>query len=915
MNPDRWRAVSAHLDRALDLTVAERLHYLDDLRKRDPQLAAELAALFEDDRQLREEDFLGHSPAPPVESHLQAGQELGAYRLISSVGTGGMGSVWLAERIDGRFERKVAIKFLRASLVGRDAEVRFRREGSLLARLSHPHIAQLIDAGVAPEGEPYLVLEHVDGEAIDVYCNNRRLAVDARLALFLDVAAAVSHAHAHLVVHRDLKPSNVLVTNEGEVKLLDFGIAKLLEDEGSQRTLLTREGSSALTPLWATPEQVTGAAVSTATDVYALGSLLYLLLCGWPPAVEATTSPAELVRAIVEVERPEMSTTLAPRAGDETAVAEIATSRGTTPDRLQRRLRGDLDTIVHHALKKKPRERYSSVEELAADVRRHLAHQPIEARPDSWTYRAGKFVRRNAAAVALATLAGVIAIVGIVSTRHQADEARAQRDFAIKQLARADAVSDLNAFLLTDAAPSGKPFTVNELLGRADQILTRQRGHDPETRAELLISIGKQYRSQDEEDSAHRVLAEAYRVTRTVEDRSLRARAACAFAEDLGLSEDIPRARSMMKQALAEMPTAPQFAFDRVSCLRAAAGLEEETGEAKLAVQHMVQAQRELERAPYRSEMLELRIFMDLAEAQRVLGDHAAAVEAFEQASVRLAELGRDRTSTAGTLYNNWGTSLDQLGRTLDAERALKQALDLSRVGDTDEGVSPMLLMNYSRTIRDLGRIDESAAVAESAYDKAKAAGYEVVVNMALLSRSSSYRLQGRLDAAAAMLAEVEPRLRAALPPGHIAFASLNAEKGQLDAARGNYAAALERFSESVAIVEAAMKAGGQGGDFLPTLLIRRSGIELEAGQLDTAAADARRAIELLEARTPRGLRTTFLGRAHYALGRALAAQGDEAAARVSLQVSLAHFEDSLGVEPPMTRDARELLVRVDALD
>ena len=229
---DRWQVVSPLLDRALELPVDERIVWLASLRERDPVLAAEIDALLEDARVLDSEGFLVHGPSwsmPPPATLV--GQVVGAYTLEAPLGQGGMGSVWLARRSDGRFEGKVAVKFLNAALIGRVGEQRFRREGNILARLRHPNIARLIDAGVSATGQPYLVLDFVEGERIDTYCDGRRLDVDARLRLFLDVLAAVAHAHANLIVHRDIKPSNVLVANDGVVKLLDFGIAKLLEDE------------------------------------------------------------------------------------------------------------------------------------------------------------------------------------------------------------------------------------------------------------------------------------------------------------------------------------------------------------------------------------------------------------------------------------------------------------------------------------------------------------------------------------------------------------------------------------------------------------------------------------------------------------------------------------------------------------
>ena len=314
------------------------------------------------------------------------GQSIGNYTLESQIGSGGMGTVWRARRNDGRFEGVAAVKILNAALLGRAAEERFRREGSILARLQHPNIAHILDAGVAPNGFPYIVLEHVEGDHIDRWCDNRTLGVEARIRLFLDVLTAVAHAHANLVVHRDIKPSNVLVSDDGRPKLLDFGIAKLLQGEADdEQTLLTREGEWALTPVYAAPEQMTGGPVTTATDVYSLGVLLYVLLCGRHPIAVSTHSAADLIRAVVDEDPRRLSASALPLHRDEpTDVAEtIAERRATTPDRLRRTLEGDLETIVGKALKKAPQERYVSATAFADDLHRFLDDRPIAARPDS----------------------------------------------------------------------------------------------------------------------------------------------------------------------------------------------------------------------------------------------------------------------------------------------------------------------------------------------------------------------------------------------------------------------------------------------------------------------------------------------------------------------------------------------------
>jgi serine/threonine protein kinase len=435
LSPDQWQALSPYLDQALAMTDDERAAWLSQLGDRDPALAAQLGALLDEHRVLAQEGFLENQRFALPNAAGLAGQILGPYTLISKIGQGGMGSVWLARRSDGRFERQAAVKFVSIALAGGATEERFKREGLILGRLTHPHIAELLDAGISSDGQPYLILEYIDGTTIDEYCDQHKLDVEARVRLFLDVLAAVAHAHANLIVHRDIKPSNVLVTIGGEVKLLDFGIAKLLEGEGQAgaATLLTHEGGSALTPQFAAPEQLTGQPVTTATDVYALGVLLYLLLTGRHPAGPATYSPAELVRAIVETE-PERASGRIASADDRT----IAEKRDTTREKLQRQLRGDLDTIVGKALKKNPQERYPSVTGFADDLQRYLKHEPISARPDTLAYHTAKFLRRNRTVVALVAAAVVLVIASLSTGLYVANRQRkiAEQRFAqVRQLA------------------------------------------------------------------------------------------------------------------------------------------------------------------------------------------------------------------------------------------------------------------------------------------------------------------------------------------------------------------------------------------------------------------------------------------------------------------------------------------------
>ncbi|MGB5133077.1 MAG: serine/threonine-protein kinase [Steroidobacteraceae bacterium] len=907
--PDRWRLLSSYLDRAMDLTGTERADFIATVRSQEPDLVTELLALLDAHDAASAERFLEDSPAPPAGLIVAAGQRLGAYTLISPIGHGGMGVVWIAERVDGRFQRKAAIKFLNMGLIGHGGEQRFKREGSLLARLTHPNIAQLMDAGVTAGGQPYLVIEYVDGEPIDRYCDSRKLGIDERLQLFLDVLAAVADAHAHLIVHRDLKPSNVLVTADGQVKLLDFGIAKLIDDRERTRaeTMLTREGGWALTPEFAAPEQVTGGAISTATDVYALSAMLYVLLSGRHPIGVALQSPMEIVKAVVETEPRQMSDVVSLR-DDPVAVGEIASLRGTSPERLEKRLKGDLDTVVRKALKKDPTERYKSVQALADDVRRYLRHEPISARPDSAAYRAAKFVRRNRMAVALASMALIAVVTGVLGTLYQARTARAERDYALRQLSRAEAMNDLNRFLLTDAAPSGKPLAVNELLDRAEQIVGRQTAGSAESRAELLLAIGQQYRMIEEVDRARQVLEATYALVRRTTDPSIRARTSCALAQALAKGKDAQRGTELVREGLNELPGDARYTLDRVECLMSGSYVSRETGATSSAIAQAKEAQSLLESSPFRSEIQDLSIFMNIAEANSQAGRYAEAIPAFERAASIMTSLGRDQTQWAGTLFNNWALSLDLAGRPLDAEPLFRRAIVISRADATDEAVSPMLQVNYGRTLSKLGRFDEAARYSEAGCDKGRAAGFDVVVNQALLLRADIYREQGDFGRSAAMLAEVEPRLRKVLAPDHPAFGSLMLERALLARARGDSAAALDLIDRAYVIAETALRTGDAAG-FAPRVLARRAELRNAAGRHGEAADDARLALKQLENVVPPGQLTTLRGDAYLALGEALRAMGQDDDARSALRTAVKHLESALGPDHLRVRKARELLV------
>jgi serine/threonine protein kinase/Tfp pilus assembly protein PilF len=509
--------LSPYLDEALDVPPGDRASWLASISARDATLASELHALLSEHEAADERGFLAAAvpiPLDPAPASSLAGQVVGAYRLVSQIGQGGMGSVWLAERCDGRFEGRAAVKLLNLALMGRAVEGRFRREGHILARLTHPHIAHLIDAGVTDAGQPYLVLELVEGQHLHRYCDTHALPIESRIRLFLQVVDAVAHAHANLIVHRDIKPTNVLVGADGQVKLLDFGIAKLLEaDTGGEAgtSALTREAGAALTLEFAAPEQLSRGQVTTATDVYALGLVLHVLLTGQHPAASALGSRAALMRAVVE-EEPRRASEVVALTGDDLAEQSSHAERcGTTPGRLRRALRGDLDTIIAKALKKNPAERYASVTALADDLRRYLRGEPIQARPDTLRYRTAKFVGRHTRAIGAGAAVTVLlaAVIGFYTT-----QLATERDRARREAARASKVSEVLTGLLNGADPianraTREGLTVRGLLDAGVDRVRQQLADQPEAQADILTVLGGVYRRFGAYDQAQRLLEQA----------------------------------------------------------------------------------------------------------------------------------------------------------------------------------------------------------------------------------------------------------------------------------------------------------------------------------------------------------------------------------------------------------------------
>jgi serine/threonine-protein kinase len=572
----------------------------------------------------------------------------------------------------------------------------------------------------------------------------------------------------------------------------------------------------------------------------------------------------------------------------------------------RRRVSGDLDAIIARALDRDPARRYPMAADLAADLRRFLGNFPVRARRPTRTYVAQKFAQRHWGGV-LSVLLTLIALIGAVAvTATQMVEARHQRDFARRQLARAESLNELMGYVLTDAAPAGKPFTVNELLARAAHVLERQRTNDAD-RAALLTSIGRQYDTQDEENAALKYLGDAYRISRNVPDPSVQARAACAFASTLALHDNSPRSEALFKEGLNELPESAEFALDRSFCWMNGHRIAMDHDDAPLSIERAQNAIRTLDQVPFAHSLAELRAEADLAEAYRDAGQYREAVMTFEQLWPQLVAQGRDDTATAGTWLNNWGMAVAQMGRPLEAERLLRQSMEIHRADASDAALSPMLMTNYAQQLLDLGRLSEAQDYAERALESAKRAGDEVVVNQTLLRLARIYRAQHDFARSLAKLDEVEPRLRSVLPRGHYAFAALASERSQTLELEGDTARALDLARLAIQLCEEASGRGKACGQYLPSMLRHRASIETSLKQFAPAESDARRALDLLLQQTRPAEFSQAIGQAYLTLARCLTAEGREAEGRAAAQHAAEHLEKSVGTDHPDTRSAREL--------
>lgn len=830
---DRFRRLSALFDEVVELSAEDREARIGAVD--DAELAAELRQLLAADEGTVEEDYLGSliaAEAAALQHREMDGVRLGPWEVSESIGEGGMGTVYLARRADGAYEAQAAIKLVRGGIPSPALDERFRAERQILAGLRHPGVAQLLDGGSTDDGTPYLVMEYIDGAPITTWCDEQSLTVEDRLRLFLKVCDAVAYAHRELVAHRDLKPSNILVTQEGEPKLLDFGIAKLIDSMGEGGDVTQRY--TVMTPAYASPEQVSGERASASADIYSLGVLLYEMLSGRLPLDTKGLTPVQLISRVTQ---------------DVPVLVSNAVGDG---DR-QKRLSGDLDAIVSRALRKEPEERYASVEALAEDVRLHLSGSPIRTRSDDWRYRAGKIVRKNRGVVSGSLLMLLLGISFTINTVLQSRAVARERDRAEAERVTAERVSTFLEELFTEADPntaSARDVTVRDVLDRgANRVLTELE-EEPETRAALAHVIGRVYSALGEYDAALPLLDSALverdrTASTTVKQLSDAYLERGALAYNVGEYDDAVGFFESSIRTLQEGRTTDLHAeADAVGWLAVTLAELGRLDEAETSMREAVQMHRDADPGSSVGLAVALKSLQDIL---RTAGKAEESVTVGEEALAMNREVfGDDHLETAHAL-NQMASSLNAVGRASEAVPLVEEGLEIRRAAYDGPHVEiAASLGNLANMIAATGRDAEAIAPRRASvamleelfpnnhpYVAGSTAGLgsvllradsldaaeEVLLRAveyhrltfpeghpnhapALTSLGTLYRRIDRLDASIETLRDAYAIRTGALPEGHWHIAATGLELGRSYDARGDDADAERQLVEAMRILD-----------------------------------------------------------------------------------------------------------------
>jgi serine/threonine protein kinase len=826
---EQWPALSRLLDEALEVPLESRERWLESLAAADAIHRAKLRELLNQHAAAQTGEFLytlpklgDESAAAQARGGLAPGTVIGPYIIEQEIGRGGMGAVWKARRSDGVIKRPVALKLPHAGPHSQELIERFTRERDILAELSHPNIARLDDAGLTSSGQPYLALEYVPGVRLTEYCDDLRLDVRSRLQLCQQVLRAVQHAHGHLVIHRDLKPSNILVTPDGQAMLLDFGIAKLIPADSLAEADRTQWGGVALTPEYASPEQIAGKPVSIASDIYSLGVLLFELLTGERPYRLKRNTRAALEDAIIagEPQRPSSAVQGSP----------FAAARGTTVKNLARTLRGDLDTIVLKALKKSPAERYATADALSQDIERYLSGQPVSARADGSWYRARKFVGRHKWPVAAASAAAVALIATAAIALFEAHEAKAERDRALALSARNEAVTEFVNTLVTDAGGSDEPVTVGEMLARSESLISAEYEQNPDHRAAILGMLGIYYHTIGQDKRSEPLLNDALQAVRASTDGDLRRQLTCQHAMSLGGLGKVKEATEALDSVIADSHTTLK---QQVECLEYLAYIAQDGDDPKGALKYGTLALQRLHSMPNPSLTTEAVLLGSVGFAQQLNNQNDAAEKSYRQSLAQFAKAGRDSSPDAIAVRNNWAMVSLGAGEPKRALGLYDQTLEI--VSRKDPGAQPplYLLGNHARALESAGKFPQ----ARDEYSKCVALTTDatmVVQRTFCLMGLASVEFQvGHLAAAGEYVSKAATSIPESVPRDFPARTAVQVMRARIEVAERQFAAA--RPDLDVVISTAKSDSALMQASFA------RGELNLADNQLPAALQDARR--------------------------------------------------------------------------
>jgi serine/threonine-protein kinase len=891
MRPDthQLQQMNALLQAALELPEAQREAWLQAMPDEHRALAPLLRAMLQ--RAAVETDDFMRQPVGLVFDAAQAGPDsagdrVGPYLLLEQLGAGGMATVWLAERADGAMQRQVALKLPHAGWTPGLAQ-RMARERDILAALEHPHIARLYDAGTTDEGRPWLAMERVAGVAIDAHCREQRLDVEARLRLFLQVADAVSHAHAQLVVHRDLKPNNILVTARGDVKLLDFGVAKLLEGETPASANLTQQIGRAVTPDYASPEQVSGRAVTVASDVYSLGIVLYELLTGTRPYHIERYSAAALEDAIL-------------RADIAAASTRVASDR-----KLARHLRGDLDTIIDKALRKDTAQRYPSVESMAADLRRHLGGEPVWAQPPSWRYRAGKVVRRHRVALAAMSAVVLSLAVGLSAALWQAHEARRLAAVAQSQLQMTEATLDFTTMVLTEGLSANETLTLDELIKRSEAMAESRFATDPTERLTAADAVATWHHAFGNYERSERLLTRVLASLPAGFDPSAVGELRCKRAFARSKQGRAAEAAAEIDDVLAGLRADD---YGAVGCLQLRGLVATGIGDVAGALRFATRALSSFDASGRSNAHDRAQLTVDLAYAHSQNAQPALADARFREAQDQFERLGRSESAFAVSLHASWGVALADAGQPRAALEQFERAAVIAARRAPDGEVPLVLNANRGNVLRWLGRPEEALDAHQRALVQARRDGNPSSLMQSLAGTAIDLLRLQRIDDAALLIQESEVLLQQGNHPsaGTAAMSQRNAV-ATLRRAQSRWHDA----DDVLATMQATYEQRRSRGSGLAAVLVDRSKIALIERRTVDALQLAERALAMAENSRGDLPHSASSGEAWLAVARAHHAAGDAAAARDACAQAVRHFAATVDESHPSLADARALAAMI----